>query len=104
MIKYINGNDFEKEVLSREDIVLVDFFATWCPPCKKLGEELEKLERSRADIDIVKINIDDNKDIAMNYEIMYVPTIIVFKNGKPVVSNTGFMKAEDVINLIEKVK
>lgn len=104
MIKHADEKTFKTEVLEKENVVLVDFFATWCAPCKKLGEELEKLENSRADIDIVKVNIDDSTNLAMQYDVMYVPTLVVFKNGEAIESVTGYREADEVVSLVEKYR
>ena len=104
MITHVNEENFEKEVLKKENIVLVDFFATWCPPCKMVSAELEKIEESRTDLDIVKVDIDDSQNLAIKYNVMYVPTLIVFKNGEVVKSETGYKSAEDILALIEENK
>lgn len=102
MLKHIEGKDFKKEVLENEKVVLVDFFATWCPPCKMLAPVLERVANTRAAFDIVKINIDENEEVAMQYRIEVVPTLMVFKNGKPVDKSVGYIEENEVLNLMSK--
>ena len=93
MIKYVNEKDFEKEISGER--VLVDFFATWCGPCKMLGLVMEKFD-SKGVIPIVKVDIDENVVLANEYQISSVPTLIIFENGKEVKRRAGFMSAEDL--------
>ena len=67
--------------LINEDLVLVDFYATWCGPCKMMGPVLEELENSRS-VKVVKIDVDKNEEIAKNYGVMSIPTLILFQKGK----------------------
>jgi thioredoxin 1 len=82
---------FAKEVIESEKLVLVDFYATWCPPCKMLAPILEKISSSRADFDIIKVNIDENEDLAIKYRINVVPTMVVFKEGVPIKQIVGLL-------------
>lgn len=85
---YSNENDFNE--LINKDLVLVDFFATWCGPCKMLGPVLESID----DIDIIKIDVDECPQLARKYGIMSVPTLIIFKNGEEKDKRSGFMPKE----------
>ncbi len=98
MIKYL-----EKENLSdlvKEGIHLVDFYADWCGPCKMLGSVLEKLE----DVSIIKINTDTHQDIARDYGIMSIPTLVFFKDGQEVKKEIGFKDEEQLRNLLESIR
>ncbi len=98
MIKYL-----EKENLSdlvKEGIHLVDFYADWCGPCKMLGSVLEKLE----DVSIIKINTDTHQDIARDYGIMSIPTLVFFKDGQEVKKEIGFKDEEQLRNLLESLR
>lgn len=81
-MKIVNTNEFE-QVIQKEPLVLVDFFATWCGPCKMLAPELEKLaERFEGKLTVIKVDVDESGDLAMKFGIMSVPTMILFKDGK----------------------
>ena len=86
----IHGNEKNYESLINKDLVLVDFFATWCGPCKMLGPVLESLEN----IDVVKIDVDECPDLARKYAIMSVPTLMIFSNGELKNKQSGFMPKE----------
>lgn len=100
MVKDIKSDDFENEVLKQDGIVLVDFFATWCPPCKLLSPLLDEISNSRADFKIVRVNVDENADKASQYSIEVVPTLVVFKNGKEVNRSEGYIPKEEVLDLV----
>lgn len=86
----IHGNEKNFESLINKDLVLIDFFATWCGPCKMLGPVLESLEN----IDVVKIDVDECPDLARKYAIMSVPTLMIFSNGDLKNKQSGFMPKE----------
>lgn len=88
MIKHVNEGEFKKEI--GKERVLVDFFATWCGPCKMLGLVMEKLD-SKGIIPILKVDIDEEGALAQEYNIFSVPTLIIFENGKEVKRVSGFM-------------
>lgn len=102
MLKHVNNKNFKEEVLKSDRVVLVDFFATWCPPCKMLSPVLEKISNSRTEFDIAKINIDDDQDLAREYKIEAVPTMLVFKNGKKVDELMGFSEENKILDLMAK--
>lgn len=91
----LKGEDFENEVLNSEKTVLIDFYADWCMPCKMMAPVVEKVASENADIKVVKINIDNEQDIAIQYGIMSIPTFMVVKNGEVVNRIVGVVdKAE----------
>ena len=98
----IHGNESEFETLIGNGVVLVDFFATWCGPCKMLGPVLEEMSEERDSLKIVKIDIDENMDLARKYGIMSVPTLILFKDGKQISTKNGFMPKELLTKWIEE--
>ena len=81
MLKHVNLEDFEEEVLNSSKVILVDFFATWCGPCKMLSPILEEISEIKENFDIAKIDIDENTELAEKYGIESVPTMIIFKDG-----------------------
>lgn len=88
----------------KEGVTVVDFFATWCGPCKMLSPVLEELEEDRSDFKVVKIDIDKEQELARSYGIMSVPTLILFKDGKEISKKVGFMPKELLSNWINENK
>lgn len=87
----IIGNEKEFENQIQGEAVLVDFYATWCGPCKMLSPVLEELAEERSNIKIIKIDVDQNESLAKQYRVMSVPTLFLFKDGKQVAMNSGFL-------------
>lgn len=105
MIKHIEEiQNFNDEVLEKKDIVLVDFFATWCGPCNMLSPVLENISNTRTDFSIAKIDVDKMTDLAVKYEVEVVPTLIIFKNGEIMERFEGFVSEEEILNKIGKYK
>ncbi len=90
--------------LISDDLVLVDFFANWCGPCKMLSPVLESLASDRAGLKVVKVNVDECENLARNYGIMSIPALLLFKDGKLKSTRTGFMPEQEIINWIESEK
>ena len=91
-------NDFKEQV--KDGIVLVDFFATWCGPCKMQSPILEEIKEDRSEIKIMKVDVDQETELAREYGVMSIPTLILFKDGKEVAKNVGFMPKEVLIQWI----
>ena len=102
MLKHVKSEEFNKQVLNNERATLVDFYATWCGPCKMLAPVLEKVANSRAEFDIVKVNIEEEQDLAMKYGIETVPTMLVFKNGKLVDRLIGYVGERNIVDVMSK--
>lgn len=93
MIKHSNNENFNE--LVGEGRVLVDFFATWCGPCKMLSLVIEKFDKKN-NIPIIKVDVDECEEVASKYKIFSVPTLIIFENGKEIKRKTGYMGLEEL--------
>ena len=103
MAKNVTGTEFETEVLKSDDVVLVDFWAPWCGPCQMLGPVLEELSGElAAGAKIVKVNVDEDSEIASQYGVMSIPALKVFKGGEVVDEAVGVKPKEDLLELIER--
>ena len=96
MLKKIEKEDFEKEVLKNSKMVVVDFFATWCGPCQMLMPVLEEISKERDDFDIIEIDVEKAQDLAMQYDIEAVPTMIIFKNGTAIDRIGGYYAKDEL--------
>ena len=94
MIKYLENNDFNNELKGKK--VLVDFYADWCGPCKMMGKVLEQV-----DFDVLKVNVDTHSDIAKEYGVMSIPTLILFDDGKEVKKSICFMGKDDLEDFLK---
>lgn len=102
MIKHIaNLDEFEKETAS--STVLVDFFATWCGPCRMLSPVLEKLdEENKLNASIIKVDVDNANEIARKFAIQVIPTLVLFKDGKAIKRATGYMPEGQLIKFVNE--
>lgn len=99
----INDAVFEQEVLNSEMPVVVDFWAPWCGPCRKLGPVLDEIAQEfEGKVKFVKVNTDENLETAQSYGISGLPSLLVFKNGKAVERLVGLMPKTSIISNIEK--
>ncbi len=101
-LKIIAKGEFQKEVMESDKPVLVDFFANWCGPCKMLGPILEQVADETEKVKIVKVDIDENMDIAQRYGIMSVPTLILLKKGQEIAREIGFRQKIQLLELINR--
>jgi thioredoxin 1 len=102
-VKEINESQFEQEVTKSEIPVLVDFWAPWCGPCKMLGPVLEEVAAANdSRLKIVKVNVDENPDLAQKFEVMGIPSMFLFKNGDVIDSFTGAMSKQALTEKIDK--
>ena len=94
------NNNFKEEVLDYIGTVLVDFYADWCGPCKMLSPVLEEIS-NETDIKICKVNVDENQALAIEYKVMSIPTLIVFKDGKKELVSVGLKSKEEILEMIK---
>ena len=88
------------ELISENDVVFVDFYANWCGPCKMLAPSIEKLADEHPEVKVVKIDVDQEQALAMQYQVQSIPTLITFKNGQPVKRQLGFIPYEALEEMI----
>lgn len=101
MLKHINIDNFENEVLKSEKVVLVDFFATWCGPCKMIAPVIAEIaERYEGKVKVGKVNVDDENELAMKYQISSIPTLVLFKDGKVANTKIGLCSKSEIENMI----
>ena len=101
MSEVIASADFQAKVLNNPKKVLVDFFATWCGPCKMLAPVVDEVATEQADkIDVYKVDIDQSPDLAMKYGVNSVPTLIVFKDGQIVNQTVGAQPKQNLLALL----
>lgn len=96
----IAADNFKKEVLEESKTVLIDFYADWCGPCKMLAPVLEEIAKEKTNTKFVKINVDDAQELAMEYNVMSIPTLVVIKNGKEVNRVVGLVNKSELMEII----
>ena len=101
MIKHIESKE-ELEALLKEGDVLLDFFATWCGPCKMLSPVLEELDREGVPFQIVKVDTDEAVDLAIEYGVQAIPTLLFFSEGKVVNRTMGYQRKDQILAFCKK--
>lgn len=99
-VLHINKDNFHKEVLNSDKPVLLDFFASWCGPCRMVGPILDEIAEEREDIKVCKINIDEQPELASRYRIMTIPTLMVLKDGQIVEQSVGAKPKHQILAMV----
>lgn len=99
-MKIIKENEFENEIKS--GVTLVDFFATWCMPCRMMGQILEEVAEEEKNVSFVKLDVDENPNLARSFGVMSIPTLIIFKDGKEQEKHIGVWQAEELKAALKK--
>ena len=101
MLRYIKDDDFDNEI-NKEGTYIVDFFANWCGPCMKLDPIIKEIADSRNGYNVLKVDVDENNNLARKLNIDTIPTICIYKDGKVVDKRIGYMSKEELLDVIEK--
>ena len=98
----ISKDNFEKEVIASDKPVLIDFWASWCGPCKMLSPVVDEIADELTDIKVCKINVDEENELASAFNIMSIPTLVLFKDGKVQNSTVGVVPKASILQMIGK--
>lgn len=96
----LNNENFEQEVQNHSGIVLVDFYAEWCGPCKMLSPIVDEIAEERTDIKVGKVNIDESSELAIQHRVMSVPTLIVMRDGKEIARSVGYKAKQEILSML----
>jgi len=97
----ITKDNFQAEVLEAKETVLVDFCASWCDPCKMIGPIIDQIADERSDVKVCKINVDDEQELAVQFKVMSIPTLMVFKDGKVVNQSLGAKPKAAILAMLD---
>jgi len=94
--------NFEQEVMQSDKPVLIDFFATWCGPCRMVSPLVDEIAQQRSDIKVCKVDVDDQGELASRFGVSSIPMLVVMKNGKVTAKSVGAVPKEDILALVDK--
>ncbi len=97
---HLTKDNFEKEVLQAAEPVLVDFWATWCGPCQMVGPIIEEIASETANAKICKVDVDEQPELARQYRVMSIPTLMVFKDGQAVKREVGAKSKSEILDML----
>lgn len=100
-VLHINHESFEKIIAQNGKTVLVDFWATWCGPCRMIAPVLEEVAKERPDVTVCKVDVDEERDLALEYGVSSIPTLLVFRDGKIVNQSIGAMPKERILAMLQ---
>ena len=99
-VNHIDKNNFKSEVMESARTVLLDFWAPWCMPCRMVGPILEEIAKERSDIKVGKINVDEEPELAGQFQVMSIPTLLVMKDGKIIKRSVGAKPKEEILAMM----
>lgn len=97
----ITKDNFQTEVLEAKGTVLVDFWASWCGPCKMIGPIIDQIADERTDVKVCKVNVDDEQELAVQFKVMSIPTLLVFKDGQVVNQSLGSKPKAAILAMLD---
>jgi thioredoxin 1 len=101
----LTKQNFDEEVLKTDDVVLVDFWATWCGPCKMFAPVLDEIaSENHSGLKIGKVDVDNEPDLAGQFKVMSIPTVGIFKGGKLAATSVGVKSKKDILQMVEQIK
>lgn len=100
-IIHVNKENFQQEVLQSDKPVLIDFWANWCGPCRMIAPVIEEIAQEREDIKVVKIDVDEAQELAIQYQIMSIPTLLVVEKGKVVNQSIGVKPKDKILEMLD---
>lgn len=98
----VTKENFEEEVINSEKTVLVDFYADWCDPCKRLEPTIQKIANENENVKVVRVNVDQEEELAIEYEAISIPTLVVIKEGSETARGVGVMRKSEIVNMLEQ--
>lgn len=99
-VLHVNRESFEKIIAQNGKTVLVDFWATWCGPCRMIAPVLEEVAKERPDITVCKVDVDEERELALEYNVSSIPTLLVFRDGKIVNQSIGAVPKEKILAML----
>lgn len=100
----LTKDSYHNEVMETEKVVVIDFWATWCGPCKMMAPVVEEVAKDYTDVKVCKVNVDEEPELSNAFKIVSIPTIVVIKNGEIIDSVVGYRPKEDIEKIIKLVK
>jgi len=97
----VTTNNFQNEVIDAKEPVLIDFFANWCVPCKMLSPVIDELAQEMPSVKVVKVNVDEEPELAQKFQVMSIPTLVVMKDGKMVNKTIGVRPKDEIREMLE---